>query len=653
MQTLGRRWTAISLVVLALMSTAGPGALAQPPTHPSLRNAALPPLIPLRAIFASPRQKWAFRLSPDGRWLAWFERSDHRAIYLHVREIDGEGRKAIRVGRPGRALRWAEDNRRVLFLRDWRGDENYRLFVVDTQASDPAPRRLTPRRGVRVLFQQRFPDDPAHIFIRMNLRDRTVFDLYRIDIRSGASTLVAKNPGNAIYMVTDRTGRMIARYLRQPDRRWRLEARDRATERWKTLLVGSADERHFAYGHPPGDRFFFAMSSVGRDKAKLVRVDLRTGAETVLFGRNDVDLLGAWIDRETYRPLRVHSWPGYPEEHYFDAELERDLAVFKTGGPARIRIVSSSSGNRRLVVGVRTDRQATTHYLLDRQTGKKTPLSTHPIAAYRDSLSPMVPVSFRARDGLQLNGYLTVPAGTDGKNLPMVLKVHGGPWSRDRWGYDAVTQLLANRGYAVLSVNYRGSTGYGRAFGKAIGGEFARKAHDDLIDAVDWAVRRGIADPAKVAIYGRSYGGYAALVGLTFTPDTFAAGVNIVGVSDLVMLLENFPPYWKTYKQLWWEYVGDPAKPEDRADMAARSPINFVDRIKRPLLVAHGANDVRVGRANSDRLVAAMKMAGKPVEYLVFDDEGHRIDKPVNNIRLARRTELFLAKYLGGRTAGP
>jgi dipeptidyl aminopeptidase/acylaminoacyl peptidase len=260
-------------------------------------------------------------------------------------------------------------------------------------------------------------------------------------------------------------------------------------------------------------------------------------------------------------------------------------------------------------------------------------------------------VRFAARDGLALHGYLTVPPGVEAP-LPLVVKVHGGPWLRDVWGYDAVTQFLANRGYAVLEVNYRGSSGYGRSFLQAGRGQLARAMHDDVVDAVRFAVAEGVADPERVAIYGRSFGGYEALVGLAFTPDVFAAGVSIVGFADVASLIEDFPPYWKHWTYLWRDFAGDPADPAQRAEMDARSPLGHVDAIASPLLVAQGANDVRVLRDQSDRLVAALRERGRDVRYLVFDDEGHAIQRWQNQVVLNRAVEDFLAEHLGGRS-GP
>ena len=302
-----------------------------------------------------------------------------------------------------------------------------------------------------------------------------------------------------------------------------------------------------------------------------------------------------------------------------------------------------------MTIQITRDRTGATFHLYDRPTDKITPLAAPRIAEQADTLSPMKHVQFPARDGLTLNGYLTIPTGTDGKNLPMVLAVHGGPFWRDSWGYYGYDQMMANRGYAVLRVNYRGSTGYGRTFVAKSRKEIGGAMHTDLIDGVQWAIGQGIADPRKIAIYGRSYGGYATLVGLTFTPEVFAAGINVVGVADLELVLKKFPPYWRNWLGLWHRNIGRLDNPEDRAFMRERSPIHYVDRIVRPLLVVHGANDVRVTRDQSDRIVESARAKGLDVEYIVFDDEGHAIRRWKNRVTLARAIEAFLAAHLGGR----
>lgn len=633
-------------VVLSLLLA--PAALAErAATHPALRDAALPPLVPLEDLFASRDARWGYRVSPDGRKLLWIDRGDGRPS-VHIKWLDSGEERRLAAERSIYRAYWTYDSRRIVFYWDNAGDENYQLHVADIDDLTAPPRNMTPYPGATVRWQQGFPDDPAHMLIRLNRRDASLFDLYRLNIDSGDLTLLAENPGDILGWITDDSGEIIARMRRLDDGAWVFEA---ATDRpgWRPVVNGAYDDHFRPLGYTTDRSFIWAKSALGRDKAVLVKVDLATGAETVHHVHADVDLEDVWIDRDSYRPLRAEAWPGYLEVHHFDQDLGRDMALFDRFKPASLQIDSADRDERRLVVSVQTDRAGRSYYLLDRDAQSIELLSEAPIARWRDHLSVSKPIRFAARDGLPLNGYITVPAGTDGRNLPMVLRVHGGPWWRDYWGFSEVDQFLANRGYAVLRINYRGSLGFGRAHLRAAKGEFAGRMHDDLIDGVNWAIAQGIADPDKVAIYGRSYGGYATMVGMTFTPDVFAAGVNIVGVTDLVHALETFPSYWRLYRYFWLNYVGDPADAEDRADMAARSPANFVDRIRRPLLIVHGANDVRVVRSHSDRLVAAMRKADLPVKYLVFDDEGHAIRKWQNQITMNRAIEAFLADHLGGR----
>ena len=552
-------------------------------------------------------------------------------------------------GRRPRLFRWHSDSRRLLFLRDRQGDENDHLYVVDTEAETPKALDLTPFPGVKVKLRRRLLDDPVHVLISMNRRDRSVFDLFRLNIATGKLTLLGRNPGAVERWITDRKGRVVARTRTLKSGQWVLEVPGKEAGQWRVITTGAFDEHYWIYDQPPDDSFVWALSYRGSDTLALVKLDLRTGKETLRYRHPTLDLEGVGINLETYEPLFVNYRAGLRKRHYFDKALERDIARFRPKGPATIGFPSVSRDWRRMVVAVHTDRTGSALYLFDRDSGKKTLLRAHPIAKYRDDLAPMVPVSFAARDGLRLQGFLTLPKGGS-RNLPMVLKVHGGPWWWDRWGYDHYTQFLANRGYAVLSVNYRGSIGYGLKFRRALRGEFAKKAHTDLIDAVNWAVKNGIADPKRVAIYGRSYGGYAALVGMTFTPDVFAAGVSVVGISDLVTTLRNFPPYWKPWLARWYAYAGDPWTKEGEADLAARSPLNFVDRVRGPILIGQGANDVRVIQDNAELMVAALKKAGKTVEYILFDDEGHWIVRRRNRLELAERIEAFLAKHLGGRS---
>jgi len=543
----------------------------------------------------------------------------------------------------------------MIFFRDRAGDENTRLLVVDTDMPGAPPRLLTPAGGVKASLVRMPDDDPVHILIRMNQRNVSEFDLYRVNILTGDSKMLAQNPGDILSWVTTPTGKIAARYRRGPNSELIVEVPDASSATsngWRSLLTGETDDQHWISAVSADGRYGWARSGIGRDKMAIVRLDLQTGKEEILHREPTVDVESLYFDERAEKPLMALSWPGYPKPHFFDRGLADDLAIFNTDTPSEILLPSYSRDLNRVVVRVRTDRANRAFYLFDRRTGKKTFLAKDAIGVHEEALSKMTPISFKARDGLQLHGYLSIPTGTNGKHLPMILKVHGGPASRDVWGYEQMTQFLASRGYAVLYVDYRGSRGYGRAFRRAIRREYARKAHDDLIDGVNWAIRNGIADPKKIAIYGRSYGGYATLVGMTFTPEIFAAGVDIVGMSDLVAKGMKSPPYWKLYHE-GRDNVGDRRNPDDLADMAARSPINFVDRIKNPLLVIHGANDVRVDRAHSDRMVAAMRRADKKVDYLLIENDGHKISNPRNRIRMARRIETFLAQHLGGRSETP
>jgi dipeptidyl aminopeptidase/acylaminoacyl peptidase len=643
-----RRSTIVLLLILHFVGISSTSVADEHALHPTLQKSALPELIPTEVFFRDRPTSYFHRISPDGKRLLWVTFTAGRPR-IQFRSVDGGEAQTLNTRAPGALIQWARDSRRIIFLRDKDGDENHHLYVVDTERPKTPEKDLTPFDRVKVWWHQIFPDDPSHLLILMNQRDRTLFDLYRVNIETGALELIAENPGDVLQWITDVKGRTVARYRRLASGEWILEVPSEEEGKWRTLITGTFEESHSFQGHPIDGTSMLALSNVGRDRTSLVRIDLNNGRETVLYSNPKVDLDQLWVDDETYMPIRASAWPGYWDFYYFDEEIGADVAVFQQNEPTVVRVPSADRSKTVMIVNVTTDRSGTSVYLYDRKTKTKSLLASPPIAKYAEMLSKTKPVSFRSRDGLELNGYLTIPNGTAGKNLPMVLKVHGGPWSRDVWGYDADIQFFANRGYAVLQVNYRGSVGYGKEFARGIKREFAGKAHDDLIDGVNWAIKEGVADPAKIAVYGRSYGGYATLVGLTFTPEVFAAGIDVVGVSDLVTTLKNFPPYWKLWIHRWHNFVGNPDDPKDERDLAARSPINFIDRIKRPLLVAQGANDVRVIRENSDRLVQEMKKRDLSVEYVLFDDEGHRIVKNNNRLMLAQRMEAFLSKHLGGR----
>lgn len=646
-----RKCLAPIFVVLALAavgSTAvADGSQVRPALHHSLAKAELPPVIPVDTFFSMRTESWDHRVSPDGSKLLWIALHDDKPT-VHFRRLNSDKVTVIKGERGIKWAYWAADSRHITAWWDFDGDENYHFLLADSEHPDNPFRDVTPHKGVKVRFQQYFPDHPLEYLLKDNRRDRALFDLYWHNIATGEERLVMENSGDVMQYHTNQSGEVIAVKRRRPDTSWVFEVPEGGG--WRTIVKGTTEDAFWVSGKPPvGATWAWAVSNLGRDKQAMVRLDLKTGAETLVYEDPKADVTNLWLDEFTYKPLAARSAPDYPTVKVFDATLRPLYDRLAKDGPVQL---SFRSWNRdKSVFTVRIDRDTTGRlfFLLDRKSGKLRHLASPAIAKYSRHLSPMKPVQFTARDGLTLNGYLTIPAGTDGKNLPMVLAVHGGPFSRDWWGYRAYDQFFANRGYAVLRVNYRGSTGYGRAFMQAAKKQFARSMHDDLIDGVNWAIAKGIADPKKIAIYGRSYGGYATLVGLTLTPGVFAAGVDVVGVSDLVTSLRTFPGYWKNWLGRWHRYVGRLDNPADVEDMKSRSPIHYVDRIIKPLLVVHGANDVRVVREHSDRIVAAARQKGLDVKYIVFDDEGHGITKWKNRMSLARAIEAFLAKHIGGR----
>lgn len=635
-------------ITIAILLAAFLAGCAIKPTHDSLRDHALPRLVPVRDFVANTSYNGHYRISPDGTRLAWKAVAGTREE-IFVRSLDQENARSLGFDSQGYDFRWAQDSRRLLFIRDAGGNENFHLFRVDVDAPERGPVDITPLDNVRVGIQQIIRDDPQHILITHNARDKAVFDLYRLDIDSGVMERIYRNEGRVTRLVTDREGRLRGRVRQQDGRRY-LELPDAGSKAWRELIHWDEDDDVRVLDFTADGQAIHLLSNRGRDKIALVRLDTTTGQETVVYADPRVDLSFVQIDSRTLAPALAYSHPDYPHVEALDPALARSLAVFRDQGPVGIYVTSADDAGRYATVSVNDDRTVS-FYLLDRHNGERLLLGRDVSQEFADALGRMRPISFTARDGLQLHGYLTLPP-VSARPLPMVLLVHGGPFVRDIWQYNRRAQFLANRGYAVLQVNYRGSSGYGRAFMDAAMGEFAGRMHHDLVDGVKWAVSQGIADPQRVAIMGRSYGGYATLVGMTMTPGVFACGVDTAGPADLESLTRDFPVYWQPFMHRWKKTVGDPADPGDRDRMQARSPINYVDQVQGPLLIIQGANDVRVKLDQSDRMVEALREAGKPVDYLVLTGEGHRIRHWKNRLRVYRETEDFLASCLGGRSSG-
>jgi len=612
------------------------------------------PLIPRAIIFGNPSRLMP-RVSPDGAWLTWLAPFEGVLNVWLAPADDLAAAEPLtrRKGRPIAWQDWAWDGRHVLFMCDQDGDENWCFFAVDRAS---AARELTPPRGVAARLLQDSPERPGTIMVGLNDRDAEWHDVWRVDVASGARELVLENTGSFWSFTFDwqlnpRLGRKSMRG-RGGSCLYRLTGADAVP--WLDIPVFDETTTWPLLFNRAGDAVTM-MSALGRDRAALVRTDMASGTETVLAQHDKADIGASRIwNPQTLEIDAVGAVYLRQEWIALDLVVADDLRVLaaKLGTPDFL-VDSQSADNSRWVVTAYSAERPVTYFLNDRRRSVVTELfSSRPeLAGHR--LAPMHGHVVKARDRLDLVSYLTLPADEPEARprapLPMVLIVHGGPWGRDTYSYRGDHQWLANRGYAVLSVNYRASTGFGKAFVNAGAREHAGKMHDDLIDAVEWAVREGIARRDMVAIMGISYGGYATLVGLTFTPEVFCCGVSIVGISNLVTLLENMPPYWAGFDEFMFANYADVRTEEGRAWLRARSPLYKVDRIRRPLLIAHGVNDVRCKLQESDQIVAAMRERGLAVTYVVYPEEGHGFIRPESRTSFNAITEAFFARHLGGR----
>jgi len=613
------------------------------------------PLIPRAALFGNP-SRFRARLSPDGEWLTWLAPYEGVLnVWLAPYDDVGAAQPLTRLkGRPIAWQDWACDGRHVLYMTDENGDENWRFIAVDRVTG--ATLHLTPMIGVSARLLMRSPQRPSTILIGLNERDRKWHDVWSINLATCERRLVLENTGEFWHFTFDwQLNPRLARKAagsRGGSHLYRLNGGE--AELW--LDVPHADELTtwpLAFNRA-GDAWYM-MSSLGRNRAALIRVDQRLGKPTVLVEHDKVDLgvMQIW-NPVTYEIDAVDANHVRQKWIALNPAVETDLHFLKAALPDEEYMVDSKSeDNDRWVVTAYGPERPLTFFLYERSRQRLTELfNARPeLAGYR--LAPMQGHVIKARDGRELVSYLTLPADLSASRpsepLPMVLIVHGGPWGRDYYAYRGDHQWLANRGYAVLSVNYRASTGFGKDFVNAGAREHAGKMHDDLIDAIEWAVGAGIAQRDKIAITGTSYGGYATLVGLTFTPEVFCCGVSIVGISNLVTLLENMPPYWAGFNEFMFASYADVRTEAGRAWLRSRSPLFRVDRIRRPLLIGHGANDVRCKLQESDQIVAAMREQQLSVTYVVYPDEGHGFARPENRMSFNAVMEAFLARQLGGR----
>ncbi|RGP40028.1 Acylaminoacyl-peptidase [Altererythrobacter insulae] len=615
------------------------------------------PLIPRDDLFGNPSRA-AGKLSPDGKWLSWLAPKDGVLnIWLApVGTPDAAKAMTDATDRPIRQYMWAPDSKSLLYIQDKGGDENFLLYGVDIASGKETT--LTPFENTRVDIVGGSESIRDKILIGLNNRDPQFHDVHLLDLNTGELTLVIENNSYAGFMADDTlTVRMAMRqneaggtdYFRVIDNQ--VEDEPFSTTEMEDALTTSPA------GYTRDGSILYWLDSRDRNTAALYAEDVASGERTLIAENDKADIGGTIRDRET-GVVQAYS-VNYLKTEWtaLDADLGASLDWLETQLEGEFGISSRTDDNQTWIVWNDPLTAPTATYIYDRSAQKLTPFYVTRPELEGAPLQPMHPVEIEARDGLVLPCYLTLPAGKDmdgdGKPetpSPMVLLVHGGPWARDDYGFASGVQWLANRGYAVLQVNFRGSTGFGKNFLNAANKQWGLAMHDDLIDAVDWAIARGVTEADKVAIMGGSYGGYATLAGLTFTPETFACGVDIVGPSNLETLLETIPPYWAPMVKIFHERMGDPSTEEGLALLKAASPLYKADQITKPLLILQGANDPRVKQSESDQIVGAMKEAGVPVTYVLYPDEGHGFAKPVNNIAYTAITENFLASVLGGRS---
>jgi dipeptidyl aminopeptidase/acylaminoacyl peptidase len=604
-------------------------------------------LIPRKVLLGNP-VKASPQISPDGTRMAYLAPVNN-VLNVWVGNIGSEDYQPVTKDED-RGIRfyvWARDNKHILYIQDIGGNENWRLYATNLETQET--RDLTPFENVQaqvIDIDKHFPDE---LLVAMNKDNPKVHDVYHLDLTSGELTLVAKNPGNVAHWMSDANFKVRGALAMTADGGRAVLIREDENDNWKTLISWDPDDAQnsFPVGFTQDEGAIYLVDARNTNAGRLVKMDIATGEITVIAEDPQYDVGRVMTNPDTYEIQAVAFNKDRTEWVVIDQSIKLDFDTIPDITRGDFAITSRDDADAIWVVVFTRDSGPVAFYVYDRETRKVTFLFDNQPDLNRYTLATMEPISFTSRDGLTIHGYLTLPSGQGKRNLPLVLNVHGGPQARDTWGYNPEVQWLANRGYACLQVNYRGSTGYGKVFQNAGNKEWGRKMHDDLVDAVAWVVSQGIADPKKVAIYGGSYGGYAALVGATLTPDLFCCAVDIVGPSNLITLIRSIPPYWSTFLASFYRRVGNPDTEEEF--LKSRSPLFKVDQIKIPILIAQGANDPRVKQAESEQIVEAMKSRGIDYEYMLFPDEGHGFAKPENRLRFYAAAEKFLAKYLGGR----
>lgn len=600
------------------------------------------PLIPVEDFFRNP-EKTAFRLSPNGEYYSYMAPFESR-LNVFVQKIgeDEATRITSETERDIAGYIWANNNR-ILFLKDTGGDENFQLYGVNIDGSDL--NGLTAFEKVRTQLIDELEDIEEEVIVGLNKRNPTVFDPYRLNIVSGELTMLAENPGNIMGWMTDHDGKLriaIASDGVNTTYLYRNTEEEEFVEVLTTNFKETINPLIFTFDN----KMVYALSNLERDKLALVKFDMANGKESeILFETDEADLSGIIYSKKDEKLLAVNWYTDKRKEKFFDSEYETMMNKLKSQLPGvEVRLASENKAEDKFMVRTFSDKTRGEYYFYDMETDKLTLLAELSPWIKAENMCEMKTINYTSRDGLEIQGYLTLPKGYKAENLPVVINPHGGPWARDNWGFNPEVQFLANNGYAVLQMNFRGSTGFGKAFWESSFKQWGKAMQDDISDGVQWLIDEGIADPDRIAIYGGSYGGYATLAGLCFSPELYAAGVDYVGVSNMFTFMKTIPPYWKPMLDMLYEMVGNPKT--DSLLLAEVSPVYHVDKIKAPLFVAQGANDPRVNINESDQIVNALKERGIEVEYMVKDNEGHGFGNEENRFDFYRAMIVFLDKHL-------
>ncbi|MBS1902821.1 MAG: S9 family peptidase [Bacteroidetes bacterium] len=599
--------------------------------------------IPIRDFFRNPEHS-SYQISPDGKWISYLAPYEKR-MNIFVMPVGGGEAKRItsETARDMAGYFWKSSDR-IVYLKDKSGDENFHLISVNRDGGDL--KDLTPFDSVRAQIVDALDERPDEMLVGLNKRNPEIFDVYRINITSGEMTLAAENPGNISSWLADHNGKIRVAVTTDGVNSTVLYRRSE-NDGFQPIVTTNFKESMTPLFFSFDNRFLYASSNIGRDKEAIIIYDPVNKREMrQIFAHPDVDVEGLRYSRKR-KVLTVIDYTTWKNERKFldpvtesiYKDIEKQLPGYEIG------LNSADTAESVFIVRTYNDRTRGSYYSYDVASNTLTKLADVSPWLPEHDMSEMKPITYTSRDGLTIHGYLTLPNGKDPKHLPVIVNPHGGPWARDEWGFDGEVQMFANRGYAVLQMNFRGSTGYGRTFWEASFKEWGKKMQDDVSDGVKWLIDQGIADPKRVAIYGASYGGYCSLAGMTLTPQLYACGIDYVGVSNLFTFLGTIPPYWKPYLEMFHEMVGDPVK--DSVMMHDVSPVFHVDKITSPLLVIQGAKDPRVNINESNQIVEALKKRGIDVPYLVKQNEGHGFHNEENRIEAYEAMEGFLAKHLG------